>query len=117
LLHFTVRGQPIPKARPVVANRRAFTPSKTVAWEQQVAWAARELMRDQPPLTDDLTVQLVFYRKGKRRADIDNLSKSILDAMNGIIFNDDRQIVQLTAAVFYRSTTPGVAVKITKDGS
>ena len=35
------------------------------------------------------------------KPDIDNLTKSILDALNGIAFVDDSQIVQITAAKEY----------------
>ena len=35
------------------------------------------------------------------KPDVDNYSKNILDALNGIVYPDDRQIVELTVKKFY----------------
>jgi Holliday junction resolvase RusA-like endonuclease len=37
-------------------------------------------------------------------ADIDNLCKFVLDALNGILYNDDRQIVTLKASKLFDSS-------------
>lgn len=36
-----------------------------------------------------------------KRPDIDNVSKNILDALNGILYADDKQIVELTVRKYY----------------
>lgn len=36
-----------------------------------------------------------------KRPDIDNVSKNILDALNGIVYADDKQIVELTIRKYY----------------
>jgi len=46
------------------------------------------------PLTGDLAVRLVLYRPAKR-GDVDNRIKPTLDALNGIAWFDDAQIVEL----------------------
>lgn len=38
------------------------------------------------------------------KPDVDNVTKAILDALNGIAFSDDRQIVQVTCAKWYDTT-------------
>jgi Holliday junction resolvase RusA-like endonuclease len=45
------------------------------------------------------------------RIDLDNVTKAILDACNGIVYKDDAQIVRLHAVKQY-AITPGVSVKI-----
>lgn len=35
------------------------------------------------------------------KPDVDNVTKAILDALNGIAFSDDRQIVQVTCEKWY----------------
>lgn len=48
------------------------------------------------PVTDELVMYLTLYHKTSRRSDIDNFSKLILDALTGIVYEDDNQIAQLT---------------------
>lgn len=45
--------------------------------------------------TDDLTVRLAFYASTRQRRDVDNLTKTVLDACNGIAWRDDAQVVRL----------------------
>ncbi len=54
------------------------------------------------PFTGDVEVSLRFERTGKRRADVDNLAKAILDALQGAgIIANDNQVTKLTASVEY----------------
>ncbi|MEO1943096.1 MAG: RusA family crossover junction endodeoxyribonuclease, partial [Candidatus Thioglobus sp.] len=46
-------------------------------------------------------------------ADIDNYCKSILDALNGVYYEDDKQVVMLKARMFW-ANTPRTEVTITK---
>jgi Holliday junction resolvase RusA-like endonuclease len=46
-----------------------------------------------------------------KKPDIDNIEKIIFDALNGIAYNDDSQIVSCWADKFY-STVPRVEVVI-----
>ena len=112
---FEVEGQPIPKARPrVVVGRgglsRAFTPERTRDWEQQVGWAA--LAAGVQVVECDVSLDLKFRRKGRRRADLDNMVKACVDGLNGIAYNDDYQVVALSASVQYNSKRPGVTIQI-----
>ena len=47
----------------------------------------------------------------KRFGDIDNLSKSILDGLNGIAFEDDSQVAELHASKFF--TESGACTRVT----
>lgn len=110
MFDFRVEGQPIPKARPRVWKGHAHTPQRTKAWADVVGWAARAA---RVPLHEgDIYVSLMFQRKGKQRADVDNLAKNCMDALNGIAWDDDKQIVALRATVTYGSDNPGVDVII-----
>ena len=66
------------------------------AWIDQAVWQTREQYRKQKPLEGRLAV-LVFYRtKSRRRWDIDNRSKSLLDALTHAgVWVDDSQIDHL----------------------
>lgn len=63
-----------------------------------------------------------FTKKGLRptaprfresRPDLDNLIKFVTDAMNGVFYRDDAQIVKIAASKLY-SEFPGVWIKVTE---
>lgn len=122
---FTVQGNPIPKARPVTRFRddepvRTFTPRPTADWEYQVAWAAREAMRDRAPIEGPIGVWMYFHRQTARACDVDNLAKAVLDAIqeqlpdvpDGIVFKDDSQIVELHLFKNVNPANPRVEVRV-----
>ena len=103
LVEFQLATQPIPKGRPRFAvsrggRPRTYTPEETRVYEAKVYAAARAAMiRARATVTDKpVAVELVFRLTGGRRPDVDNLAKAVLDAMNGIVFHDDRQVGRLT---------------------
>lgn len=96
-IEFFVEGTPVPKARArVTRSGHTYTPAKTVAWEQLVAWKAKIARGPRPILTGKVSVSLEFYG-ARANADIDNLAKAVLDGMNGVIYTDDKQVSQMEA--------------------
>jgi len=106
-IEFIVYGNPIPKARARVANGHAFTPARTVAWEQEI-----RLRCPAKELRGELCIVLRFYRDSRKRCDIDNLCKSVFDALNGKAWKDDCQIIELGAFKSYDPTDPRVEIEI-----
>lgn len=114
-----VFGKPVPKARPrVTRSGHTYTPARTRAWEAQVADAWR--LQAGEKFAGPVRVQIRFYEappkswsKTKRtaaldgelyptgRPDLDNLTKAVLDGLNGEAWSDDSQVVQLWAAKYY----------------
>lgn len=130
MINFTVPMQPVGKARPRFANRghriSTYTPSKTREAEAQVAWAAREAMKGAQPFAGALgmTVVAVFAipkswpraqqiepPRHTSRPDADNLLKLVGDAMNGICYADDSQVVDARVIKRY-GPTPEVRIQI-----
>lgn len=112
---FDVPGQPVPKQsfRYTGANGKGggYTPARVKNWQQEVAFAASLAMAGRDPFTGAVKVTLTFKLPTRRRVDADNLSKCVLDALNGIIFADDAQVVDLHIRKVY-TTPPGVSVEI-----
>jgi len=58
--------------------------------------------------------QMDYWLRPWRQPDLDKLSRSIADAMTGVVFNDDAQIVRLLAEKVYANEgeRPGVDITI-----
>lgn len=91
-INFFVPGNPVPKQSFRYAAGRGYTAPLIKDWQNLVAEYARLAYRDDP-LSSDIAVTLIFYLPTKRRKDWDNLSKCVIDALNGIVYHDDSQII------------------------
>ena len=73
-------------------------------------------MGNREPLSGAISVAVNLYRKYQPTAkifgDVDNHLKAIFDALNGIIFDDDSQVVTCTAMKFTDKIRPRVEVEI-----
>lgn len=92
---FVVPGDPRPKGRPRFGNGFVHTPRETQRAEHTVKVFARNA--GVRPMQGPVAVELKFYRATKRRCDVDNLAKLVLDALNSVAWRDDDQIAHLTA--------------------
>lgn len=134
IIGFSVPGAPVGKGRPRFARQgafvRAYTPEKTASYENLVKLAAREAMRGRAPIRGPVSLRIMAYvvppaswSKKKRsfalhgltrpqsKPDIDNMAKLCADALNGIAYDDDRQIVRLFAEKRY-SSIPSMEVEV-----
>ena len=112
IIEFFVPGHCQAKQRPFVTKTGTFTRKQTVAFLNKVALFASQAMKGRQSLTDAIRLEIVFIlprpkahfdSRGEikdrykllehtKRPDLDNLIKSIKDACNKIIWNDDSQI-------------------------
>jgi Holliday junction resolvase RusA-like endonuclease len=63
-------------------------------------------------LTGDISVSITLYFGTKRRADLDNFNKLSLDALSGIVYEDDSQIAELHLKRAYDKARPRIEVDI-----
>ena len=130
---FEILGAPVAKGRPrMTRSGHAYTPQKTRDYEAWVRLCWRHAGR--PMSLQPLQVKLGFYlpipksySKKQREAalagvllptkkpDIDNLVKAVLDGLNGLAYQDDKQIVALEAAKGY-GAAPLVQVTLQEVG-
>lgn len=115
-ISFEVLTEPIPLARPRVARGHAYLPKRSRDFREVVQQAARIAMNDFPPMTGALFCKLEFFRKFAETApnygDLDNHCKAIFDALNGICYVDDRQIVGIAAVKRQDKDEPRIAIDI-----
>ena len=103
---FTIKGEPVSKSRARFTKRGsktyAYTPERTKAGEEAVAWAFRQVHRK--PATDAevaYRIEAHFYNGTRQRRDIDNMTKLILDGLNGVAWVDDNQVIEIKARKSY----------------
>ena len=65
-------------------------------WRERVARAARERLREEGgPTAQDVAVLIIYFYQGETTLDVDNIAKSLLDGLKGVLFRDDRQVSEL----------------------
>ena len=131
--HINIPGKIVGKQRPKFSRQgnfvKTYTPEKTVNYENWVkmCW----MQSEQEKLSGNIIAVIVArfiipqsYSNKKRRElnekpcpkkpDCDNIAKSILDALNGIAYDDDAQIVDLSVSKVYSATEEGVDLYLTE---
>ncbi len=113
LVYFRVPGEPVPKQsfRWAARGWHGYRSSRVSQWQENVSGAAREAFAPRPPLTGPLALSLDFSCR-RRRGDLDNLSKAVLDGLEGILFQDDSQVVALFLRKRAARSAPGVDVRL-----
>ena len=132
-VRFTVLGTPKGKGRPRFAvmkkGVRAFTPTETANYENLVKLSYQQECGD-IKLEGELEADIKAYfippastsKKKKEqmlkgeiaythKPDLDNIVKILLDSLNGIAYDDDRQIVSLKIEKGYAEKA-GVVVEL-----
>lgn len=102
LLMMEITGTPVAKERPRRGKYGGFyTPPKTATYEKALKLLVQNALKRKKIKIDmeckNVRIELGFFVKDKFKADIDNLAKSVLDAMNTILYSDDRYITHLEA--------------------
>ncbi len=129
-------GEPVAQGRPRFTTRggypRAYDPAKSRNFKERLSLDAQRQMDGREPLQGALELSIRVYRgipksfsKRKRaaaegkeiqpttRPDIDNYVKGVKDALTGVCWNDDSQIVNYIEPFGkYYSETPRVEVTI-----
>ena len=107
---------PVPAARPRVTRWSTFYPKKYTQFKEDMEMAVNDIQF--VPLENNIYAKLDFFiqipkswskkkkasKEGKfcdNNADIDNYCKAILDSLNGVYYEDDRQIVMLRARMYW----------------
>ena len=129
ILSLFIPGDPVPFARAGSNGVRRFTPKKQADYQKFVAHHAAQAMRRagfKQPFSVPLRIQFVgaygvpkswskkaiINAKWKTsRPDIDNMVKGCMDAMTGIIYEDDAQVCELFVRKTY-SPIPGMTIVV-----
>jgi Holliday junction resolvase RusA-like endonuclease len=131
---FKIPGKPEGKSRPRFARRGKFvttyTDNKTRTYESKIKDIAMVAMGASMPLTTPLEAFIYIsypvpasYSKARKadclanierptkKPDIDNVVKAVCDSINGVVYVDDTQIVDLHATKVYGEPYVEVLIK------
>lgn len=114
---FEVPGEIVGKERPRVNmyTGRVYTPNKTKDYEFLVQQYFKIKYPNHKTLEGRISINIIAYLKipnstsktktqemlenkisPTKKPDVDNIAKSILDAMNGFVFKDDNQVSKIS---------------------
>lgn len=127
---FEVFGKVRGKGRPrFTRGGRPYTPKATRDYERAIREAFENANGRPPePFSGPIAVCIMTYRQlpnsapksviseqDTHKPDIDNVAKIVLDALNGVAWKDDAQVVSLTVSKLNRTRSPEMmSVSITE---
>ena len=131
---FWVQGHPVPQgSKRHVGKGIMIEQSNVKPWRDSIAWEAQNVIKT--PLLYGVWLKLVFHFKrpkghygtGKNagvlkerfkrtdhttRPDLDKLCRAVGDALTGIAYRDDSQVVSLGGAKVYTEGVEGVRIDV-----
>lgn len=126
MITFFVDGKPQGKGRPRFARNVVYTPKQTLEYERHIAGCYDGDMLQGPLFVDIVALFSIpkSYTKAQKKAvekgdmtptkkpDADNIGKVVLDALNGIAYEDDKQVIDLRVTKKYSSDKEGLEITI-----
>lgn len=108
-VEFMIAGEPVTKGRPrVLRSGRTYTPARTKEYEARVKEAAAAAFPN-GPVAVPVRFTAAFVMPTRRRSDIDNLLKAVMDGAIGAVYLDDSQVYEVKA---YRSYNKGMGCTV-----
>ena len=94
-----------------IANGRNILSKKYRDAKEALKWEIKSQWHKEP-LDEDVCLNIIFYFGNKRKNDIDNLLKCLLDSAEGILFTDDSLVTELHCYKEYDKENPRVEVTV-----
>lgn len=133
IIELEILGDVVGKQRPrITKNGHVYTPNKTAKYEAYIRLCFQEKYPNFKPLEEPIKLEIEAYypipksasKKQKelmlqnkvlptKKPDLDNVLKSVLDALNGIAYKDDVFITDISISKRY-AEMPKIVIKIEK---
>lgn len=92
---FTMKGvRPRTKQSFNYGKRGGWTDREITEWQEAIGWEAKARFTGDP-WEGEVHMTVFFYLPDNRKRDLDNLLKPLLDALNGIVYLDDKQVTSI----------------------
>ncbi len=106
-----IDGQPKSKSRARFGcGGHVYTPEEQRGAEELLGWRLKQTFRE--PMTGNLAVACLFFRKSHHRVDVDNMLKHVMDAANGICWTDDYQVTAMLGIAEVDAARPRLVLAI-----
>jgi crossover junction endodeoxyribonuclease RusA len=116
MISFVVEGPPVPWQRCRGRNGHRYTPKKSRDYRKLVAWCALCAYGIQGNILRPVEMTLRVFWPDRRRRDLDNVTKQIGDALQGVAYRDDSQITAWHVTAEIDRERPRVEVEIREVG-
>lgn len=93
-------------------GKRMYMTQEGLVQKELFAWLARRQWKDKKILTDKVGYKMRIYFPDKRRRDMDNYKRILFDALIGIVYNDDSQIIEECTKKFIDQAYPRIELDI-----
>jgi Holliday junction resolvase RusA-like endonuclease len=109
---FVAPGPPVPKARARWSprNNRWYTPDTSAEAERALRYEFRKALHRRPAFADTVALVAVFYVTTKRRKDVDNCLKLVMDA------GTRAKVWNINMAALFKAVKPGKSPTSAKKG-
>jgi len=94
-------------------GRRTYMTPKGKAWKALVASAVRDVWTDAPTKRAQWRVSISYWFRN-RLSDVGNFDKLILDALEGVVYENDREVVDLHLLKRVDGKNPRVELTISR---
>lgn len=94
-------------------GKRRFLYKEGKIYKELVAKEAKKLSYEPAPKEAIIYMDIRYFFPDKRRRDVTNYDKSPIDAMTGIVYQDDCQIQRVTLEKYIDKANPRTEIDIT----
>ena len=107
MIRITAPLIPVPFKRVMTNGKRRYNNPRYTEFKMELGYYALKAMGGRAPLKGAVRIRAHFSRRKPKRitsrlwGDVDNHLKSVLDALNGICYEDDAQVVEVTGTKSY----------------
>ena len=115
-LEIFFEGAPMTKSNMKAYSRRTrcyFIPRAWKAWEEGIATQFQfKAPKGFEMFLGPLEVHLEFFYLPKQRTDLSNAEKGLFDALNKLLWKDDRQVIRIVKEKKISKEMPGIKIKV-----
>lgn len=101
-MHVVLFTDPVPCPRPRVGRHGAYYPARYRNWKDSFRKLLVAKVASDAPIRGPVTARIRIFVKRPRKTslgwpkpDVDNYAKAVMDACNGVVWEDDAQVIEL----------------------
>lgn len=109
-----IDGQPVPWHRAQHAGKRSYQHPLDREYQSIVGMVAQMAVahRKQWRKDGEYSIAIFAYRSDKRRCDVDNIAKNVMDALTKIVYADDAQVTSIAVTRAIDKQRPRIEIAI-----